>query len=75
MKTLLKFKYTQEQADEAQRIFMQKFNADFAKCKNRKQIKKLYRRKCYNCGRSVTWNHMFCAVDGILCEKCVEAAI
>lgn len=75
MKILEKYRYTQEEADEAQKKFMEKFNSDFIKCKNRKQRKKLYIFKCYNCGRSITWNHSFIGVEGILCESCVNAAI
>lgn len=75
MKTLNKYKYTQAEADAAQQQFMDKFNAAYEKCKNRKQRKKLYIFKCYNCQRSITWNHARIAVEGILCEKCVENAI
>lgn len=75
MKILEKYRYTQAEADEAQKKFMDKFNSDFIKCKNRKQRKKLYIFKCYNCGRSITWNHLFIGVKGILCKSCVDAAI
>lgn len=36
MKILEKYRYTQAEADEAQKKFMDKFNSDFIKCKNRK---------------------------------------
>lgn len=75
MKILEKYRYTQAEADAAQKKFMDKFYSDFAKCKNRKQRKRLFIFKCYNCERSITWNHVFIGVDGTLCKSCVDAAI
>lgn len=75
MKILKKDRYTQAEVDAAQKKFLDAFNSAFTKCKNRRQRKRMWIFKCYNCERSITWNHVFIGVDGTLCRSCVDSAI